>query len=221
MKKINIILFCLILNIYAHPFEHINDDLLVDKIQQFLITEYDNYKNRTFIEKLVLKLGKSAFIDNVQIWKNNYKNLNSMKIILHPKLEDIAIICDKNLDINESRKFRNLLEELTLIGYKNLQLYYIAVKDYLLVNNKKINDINKDLIDEALCQIKYYEEKIKLYDREEIVKNKIREIMNEKRVKGKLLFYIFAFDFFNKIRKGIIEKDMQKMLEKINKKTNT
>lgn len=223
MKKSILLIFFFILtsSYYIFSSEQSIDDLIVDKIHQFLIKEYDNYKDRTFTEKMVLKFGKKAFIDNVRIWKDNYKNLDSMKIVLHPILEKIAVVCDKNLEEDKSKYFRSLLEELTKLGYKNLQIYYTAVKDYLVINNKKIDDINKELIDDAVCLLRYYEEKTKLYEREEIVKNEIRAIMTEKKVKFKLAFYIFAFDFFNKIRKGIIEKDMQRMLEKINQKINS
>lgn len=40
--------------------------------------------------------------------------------------------------------------------------------------------------------------------------------MKDNKIKHKIAFYSSAFKFLNKIRVKIIEKDMERMLEKIN-----
>jgi hypothetical protein len=193
-------------------------DLIATRIHDVLVKEYDNYKDKSFIERIILKLGKSTYIDNIRIWRDNYRNIDDIKIKLHPKMEDMAAISEKYLDPATSKRFRNLLEELTRLGFKNLQLYYNSTEEYLKNNNLTYNSINIDIINEAQCNLKYFELKKKLYSREDEVKKEIRKIMDDKRIKYKLGIYIFAFDFFNKIRTEIINKDLEKMQKKIDEK---
>ena len=203
------------LGITAHS-QEINDEKIVNKIYNLLIEEYDKYKDKTWIEKAVLKLGRSAYIDSITIWKNNYNKLDTIKISLHPKLEHISEVADKNIEKDRADYFRSLLKELTLMGFKNLQIYFISTKEYLDLNNLTYNDITIDTIDNSLCNIKYYEEKKTLYEKENVVKSEIQTIMSEGKLKTKLAFYSFAFKFFNKIRVKIIERDMERMFKKIN-----
>ncbi len=214
-NKIFIIIFLLIISISIFSIQNADDDLIVNKISQMLIEEYDKYANYTFLEKLVLKIGRTTYVDNINIWQKNYTDIDNIKIKLHPKLEDMAKIVDKNLEADRAKYFRKLLEELTFLGFKNLQIYYYSVKEYL--NNNKLTylDINIKLIDDS-CNIKFYNTKKELYAREDIIKNEIREFMKDEKLKHKMAFYSFAFKFLNKIRIKIIEKDMKKMLDRIN-----
>ena len=130
----------------------------------------------------------------------------------------MANIVDKNLEKKVAEHFRNLLEELTLLGFKNLNIYYLSVKEYLDANNLIYKNIDAKLIDDSMCNLKYYNIKKELYAKEEIIKNEIQKIMKYDQVKYKLAFYSFAFNFLNKIRVKIIEKDMERMLSIINEK---
>ncbi|MCK4796134.1 MAG: hypothetical protein KAT05_02065 [Spirochaetes bacterium] len=215
-NKSYFIIILLLITIPFYATNHINDDLIVNKISLVLIKKYDNYKNKTLLEKIVLKLGKNAFVDSVKIWEINYKDLDKIIIKLHPKLEYMALKGEKYLEIERAKYFRNLLDDLTLLGYENLQIYYIVIKEYLNEHNYNFNDINIDLIDEAVCQPEYYQEKKALYEKEDLIKEEIRIILREGKLKHKLALYSFAFDFFNKIRKKVIAKDLAKMLAKIN-----
>lgn len=190
-----------------------NDDLLVSKMADILIEEYQKYEDKTFMEKFVLKLGKNAYIDSVIIWKNNYKNIDDLDIKLHKQLENSAKIADKRLSSDKAEYYRNLLKKLTYLGYKNLQMYYNAVKD----KDITADDLTIEAIDESVSNVKYYNEKVKLYNEENDIKNRIREFYELKEIKYHISFYAFAFNFFDKIRKGIIEKDMKKMNEKLRK----
>lgn len=211
-KVIFLILLTIILNnIYS------NDKDVADRIATVLIEEYDNYRDRTFTEKLVLKFGKKAFIDSVLIWKVNFRTIDSIEIKLHYQLEKMAKISDDNLSLDESEKFRELLKRLTYLGYKNLDLYYRAVKEYLDNNKNFLNqaDISIETIDDAISNNKYFTEKKKLYFDEEMIKNEIRLFFDNRKIKYKISFYSFAFEFFDKIRRQIIAKDLKKIEERI------
>ena len=104
--------------------------------------------------------------------------------------------------------------ELTLLAYKNLQIYFIALKDYLKKNN--IDEIDISVVDKSLTDMKYFDQKNELYKSEAEIKSNIRLYFNNKKIKYRVSFYSFAFDFFDKIRVKIIEKDMASMLKKIN-----
>lgn len=188
-----------------------NDDLLVAKMADVLIKEYQKYEDKTFMEKFVLKLGKNAYIDSVILWRDNYKNIDDLNIKLHRQLENSAKIADKYSSSDYAEYYRNLLKKLTLLGYKNLQMYYTAVKDKGYTDA----DITIEAIDESVSNVEYYNKKVNLYNEEDEIKNKIREFYELKEIKYHISFYAFAFNFFDKIRKGIIEKDMKKMNEKL------
>lgn len=196
------------------------DEAIANRIHDILIEEYDKYENATIEEKIILKFGRKAYFESVKLWRENYSNIENIKITLHPQVEKMAKIVDKNLPEEQSNYFRSLLTELTFLAYKNLQLYFLAVKDYLKENKLSSNDVKKETIDIAIAMPKFFNLKIEMYDREEFLKNEIREIMNKKEVKYKLAFYAFAFDYFNKIRKKIIAKDIERMKETMEKYKN-
>ncbi|HPO49526.1 MAG TPA: hypothetical protein PLO89_04295 [Spirochaetota bacterium] len=207
---LSIILFYASLFLFSRD---LTEDELVGRIAKILIEEYDNYKDKSFIEKTVLKLGKPAFIDSVKNWTKHYKNLEEMEIKLPLQIENILKISKKYLNEDENMEFRNNFEELTFLGYKNLQIYYEALKDYLSKNDNK--DISIKILDEALTDIKYFEQKKSLYEKEFEIKEKIRDFFKNKKIKYRLSFYSFAFDFLDGIRVKIIKKDMETMLKKI------
>jgi hypothetical protein len=196
-----------------------NDDVLVDGISRILIKEYDNLKDRTSMEKLVLKLGKKAYYDSIYGWRKNYKSLDMIKIKLHPLIERIIKIADGKLSKEESSTFRKLFENLTFLGYKNLQIYYLSTKDYKMKNAGL--ELSIDLINEAVTETEFYNQKLALYDEEEKTKNEIRTYFKDKRVKSKLSFYSFAFEYLDKIRVDIIKKDIEKMKKKFDEKKRT
>lgn len=218
LKKITGQFIFLLLIFSLYPEKGINDDLIVNKISLVLIEEYDKYENFTPLEKLVLKIGRNAYIDNINIWQKNYNNIDKIKIELHPKLNHMATIVDKNLEKKDADYFRSLLEELTFLGFKNLDMYYLSVKEYLENNNLTYLDINAKLIENSTNNIKYYNFKKELYAKEEDIKNEIQKIMKYDKVKYKLAFYSFAFNFLNKIRVKIIQRDMERMSKLINEK---
>ncbi len=216
-KKYLIIFFCL-LNFPAYS--QTEDDFIADKIYRILIEEYDKYENTTFEERFVLKIGRKAFMDSIEIWKANFKNIDKIVIVLHPSLEHMAKKGEENLSPERAAYFRSLLAEITFLSYKNLQIFYIAVKDYLNENKLKSNAVTKEIIDISISMPKFFYIKMDMYDREEFIKTDIRAILDEGKLKYKLSFYAFAFDFLNKIRKKIVKKDIERMksrMEQLNR----
>lgn len=214
MKRNIFILLITIFIVNILPAE--SDDILVHNIAEVLIKEYDNYQDKTFLEKMVLKYGKKTFIDSVRSWELNYKNLDEMKIKLHPTIENIVKVGDKNLSPENAIYFRSLFENLTLLGFKNIQIYYESTKKYLSKYGDQ--EVTIHVIDEASIEPEFYELKVKLYDEEKITKNEIRKMFRNEKIKYKLAFYSFAFDFLDKIRTSIEDKNIEKMKLRIQEK---
>lgn len=183
--------------------------LIVNKLAQLLIQDYDCYKNKTFLEKMILKFGRSAFVDSVNIWKDNYLYIDRLKIKLHPRLDSLVQKVNKYSNYQTSQRLKDLLEQLTHLAYKNLQFYYIAI----LESDKNISSdkLTVEIVTTAITNSKFYSLKRDLYAKEDKIKLEVKEIISSKKLKHKLSFYNFVFDFLNKIRTGIIEKDLEKM----------
>jgi hypothetical protein len=193
----------------------LNDDLIASNIADVMIKEYDNYKNKSYIEKMILKMGKKAYVESVLDWKEKYKNLGTVRIKLHPTIHYIVSVGDKHLPPEKASYFSYMFENITMLAYDNLQTMYLAVKDYLTQKKLSEDKIDLPLIVEATIQPKYYKMKIDMYNKEDYLKKQIRETMTSDELKYRLGFYVFAFDFFNKLRDGIIKKDIEMMQAKI------
>jgi hypothetical protein len=217
-KTIYTFLLLLLFSLHNLSAEDASDDILVAKIADTLIKAYDDYKDRTTMEKIVLRMGKPAYIESINDWVKNYKNLDTMELKLHPIIQKIIKTGDKHLPEDKAKRFRELFEHLSLLGYKNLQVYYITVKEYLKKYGQREIDIN--VIDDAISEPQVYEEKVLLNKEEEIITKEIKEIFKEEKIKYRLGFYSFAFNFLTDIRAKITKTDMERMLKKINSKNN-
>ncbi len=208
-------LFCLF---FAFS-QNVTDSEIVAQIAQELIAEYDNYKDKSFTERLVLKLGKRAFIDSVRAWQRDYENVRTMPIKLHYQLNKMASIVDGCADEATSKRFRELLTELTRIGYLNLDIYYRAVRKNVDNNGGNLTgNVSLAMIDYAVADATFYQEKIEMYDEEQRIKDEMRVIMKQKNIKNKIAFYSFAFEFFDKIRVKVITADLEKVRANMEKK---
>ena len=219
MKKIIFILSIMISCIFFVFSQNVTDAEIVAQISQELIAEYDNYKDKSFTERLVLKLGKRAFIDSVRAWQRDYENVRTMPIKLHYQLNKMASIVDGCADEATSKHFRELLTELTRIGYLNLDIYYRAVRKVAENNDGNLTDnVSLAMIDYAVADDTFYQEKIEMYDEEQRIKDEMRVIMKQKNIKNKIAFYCFAFEFFDKIRVKVIAADLEKVKTNMEKK---
>ncbi len=199
--------------------QNVTDSEIVAQIAQELIAEYDNYKDKSFTERLVLKLGKRAFIDSVRAWQRDYENVRTMPIKLHYQLKKMASIVDGCADEATSKRFRELLTELTRIGYLNLDIYYRAVRKNVDNNGGNLTgNVSLAMIDYAVADVTFYQEKIEMYDEEQRIKDEMRVIMKQKNIKNKIAFYSFAFEFFDKIRVKVIAADLEKVRANMDKK---
>jgi hypothetical protein len=124
----------------------LSDDELVDRIIIVLLKEYSNYKNRTAMEKIVLMLSKKPYIESLDEWEKNYRNLPVTRIKLNRMIEKAVVSAEKYLPVEKGGRFRSLFENL------------IMIKD---------------------------------------------------RIKNRLSFYSFAFNFLDGIWAGIVKKDLE------------
>ena len=219
MKKFIFLLTIMLSCIFFAFSQNVTDSEIVAQIAQELIAEYDNYKDKSFTERLVLKLGKRAFIDSVRAWQRDYENVRTMPIKLHYQLNKMASIVDGCADEATSKRFRELLTELTRIGYLNLDIYYRAVRKNVDNNGGNLTgNVTLAMIDYAVADTTFYQEKIEMYDEEQRIKDEMRVIMKQKNIKNKIAFYSFAFEFFDKIRVKVIAADLEKVRSNMEKK---
>ncbi len=192
------------------------DTILADRLQYLLKKEYTNYKNKSLIERIIMELGKKAFFESVDDWRKNYQAVEKVNVKIHPQLEDLASSVRKHEEESVSREFSTLLTDLTRMGYRNIDMYYVAIRSSDVKYNAA--EITLADVDEAMINPVFFLKKKGLYEEEREIKKRMREIMTGKRVKGKLGIYPIAFDFLNKIREDVIEKDLagayKKLLEK-------
>jgi len=202
---------------YKKP-EKTLEDKIVYRLYFVLLREYDNLKDKTFTERLAIALGRKAYVEDLSRWRDNYKNLDEIKIELNNIFEYMAKRCDKTLSKEESEYFRYLLEMLTILGYKNLQLYYLGILKYLDENNKDYYDFDLNLLGETIARYEFYYIKKEIYKIEEHTRTELGRMLNEPKLKAKLPLYAFAFNFFNKMRQNIADNDLKDILSKLNKK---
>lgn len=196
------------------------NDAVAARIKDVLIESYDNYDGFNFQERLVLKFGKRTFIDSVTLWYQNYTDIEDIEIKLHYQLKKLSDKVFQYESQEKAEQFKKALEELTFLGYCNVDLYYRAL---LKVENLPKMFTTYD-IDDALANPEFFLQKKQLYEKEETLKQEIRSHLTSKECKNKLGIYLFFFDFVNKIRVGIIRKDIEKsykaILEKQKKPMN-
>jgi hypothetical protein len=191
------------------------DDQIVNKICMIFLREYNNFKDKSAIEKIILRMGRKAYVENLDLWKKNYNDIDNIQFSLHPIMEQMAKIMDRSVEPEKAKHFRNLLEDLTKIAFKNMQIYYLSIKEYLADNNLSCDSIELNIFADALAKKKFYDQKMKLYDEEYKVENEIGTMMKEKDVKFKMFFYSYAFDYFINIRKKIIDQEITDMQYKL------
>jgi len=192
------------------------DAEVVERVHFIFLREYDNVKDKGAIEKIVLRMGRKAYIDNLNLWKENYSDLSKINFVLHPIMQQMVKIVDRNLEPEKAMIFRKDLEGLTKIGFMHFQIYYLSLKEYVIENKMDPALIELNIFADALAKEKFVNEKLKLFDEELKVEEEIALMMKEKKVKYKIAFYSFAFKFFTDMRKNIInneKKDMQAKLE--------
>jgi hypothetical protein len=186
---------------------------IVNQVAQALIIEYENYSEYNPLERMILKMGKTAFIESVETWRNNWEIIETMPIELHPRLQHMSDTGVEAMDKERSDEFTRLLVKLTRLAYRNLDLYRIAVTDYFKVTLPV--PVTTDVIDSAVNNPVFYEKKVAMYNEEDIIKEQISIYLKSDELRYKLGTYRLAFNFFDRIRKQIIEKDMERMKNQI------
>ncbi len=210
VKKKSLILLFIIISALNYLFsEDINYDPVVDAIINAIKTDYNNLENRSFNERLVMEAGRRSFMLALDVWRAHYAHIYSINIEPSGHVKymcDTAIIF---LPADESGRFVSNLKELTFLAYRNLDLYYRAIRS--LNPPVASSGISVRTIDLALLNERFYNEKIALYDRERVIKREIEDTLLMDQLKFRLAFYLIAFRFFNNIREDIINRDIENM----------
>lgn len=207
--------FLLMLLLFPRPLEaeSRNDDKLIKEIVRLLIIAYDKYEDMGFTEKMVLKYGRPAYLENLAIWQEHYHNIDGITIKLHPRIRLLVEKIEDAGEYKKARRMETLLKRLTYLGYSNLSLYYTSVKEY--GSSIKPEELDLELLDDAFCTPGNYTIKKEFFAEEKAIKDEIKSILSSKELRFKLAFYLFAFNFLNGIREKIISKDMEKMARKL------
>ncbi|MCH5150147.1 MAG: hypothetical protein J1G30_05710 [Spirochaetales bacterium] len=208
--KISTVFFILCIS-FIHAENLPQNDAIAQRIKDVLLESYDNYEGFTFQERLVLKFGKRTFIDCVTLWCQNYTDIENIDIKLHYQLKKLSDKVFQYESREKAEQFKKALEELTFLGFCNIDLYYRA----LLKTENLPEMFTTDDIDDALANPEFFLLKKQLYKKEETLKQEIRSHLTSKECKNKLGIYLFFFDFVNKIRVGIIKKDIEKSYKAI------
>lgn len=185
------------------------DDLIADRIFFLFLREYDNVTNKSFLEKVAVKIGRSTYLDALTNFKNNYKNLDTMTVKLHPRLEYMAKTAQRHLNYDEALYFRKLLERLSLLSYKSFYVYYLCIHEYFIENKKEYFDFEICLITEAIAKIKFYKLKKEIYIEEKEVRKEICRMLNQTKLKNALPIYRLIFNYFDPVRNNILEQELK------------
>lgn len=187
----------------------VTEEEAIERLVVLLVEVYDRQEEYSLLERMVLKFGRSTFIDNVKLWRIHYREIEKMEIVLHPRLVKLTAKVYEFAGEEEALRLYTLLEELTALGFRNLNLYYLALAE--LDWNFSLDELDWEFVDEAMSSEYFCLLKLELYRREEEVKREIKEIIGAPGVKRRLTFYNFAFDFLNRIRSSIIKRDLERI----------
>lgn len=213
MEKSFLLVIIFLLTFSVFSASNVYDNKAINLVADYLIWSYDQYEDTTLTERFVLKLGRNAFIDSVNFWRNNYARLGIVEMPLHPKMVDISYKIGEVGGDQLRIEFVSLMKELTILGFENCFLYYNVV-----ISEDDFDDIDRltpVYMEKVMSKVEFYDEKIDLYSREAAIVSKVSNIFNMDIFKYKLIFYRFAFNFLNDIRTSIIEKDISVMKEKL------
>jgi hypothetical protein len=205
MKKILLLLaFISLTKIY--PDTIYNDNELVKRIAIILVENYDKKPAHSLLEKIIMIAAKKTYIKMLNIWKEKHDDVYSVKFDIDPKIQKIINVVKKNVSCDESDAFNKYVHDLMMLTLLNFNLYLDALKDNM--TNQSLNEITCGYIDECLSIKKHYDIQENLYQKEIFLKNEIRRIMTEPKLKIKLEFEIYFFDLVNKIREQSIKDQL-------------
>lgn len=204
LKRVIVFITTILVTITLHG--TVSEKEAIERLTELLIEVYDRQEEFTVLERMVLKFGRAAYIDNVMLWKEQYKNIDELEIELHPRLVKLTERVNECAGTERAARLYLLLEELTMLAFKNLDLYYLALLEQEF--NFTLGELNWEFMDGIMSSRRFCRLKLELYSREREVKREIKAIIGAPDLKRALSFYNFVFDFLNKIRDSIVEKDL-------------
>lgn len=204
LKRVITVVTAILVTVTLHG--TVSEEEAIEHLTRLLIEVYDRQEEYTVLERMVLKFGRAAYIDNVMLWKEHYKNMDELEIELHPRLVKLTERVKECAGSERAGRLYLLLEELTMLAFKNLDLYYLAILEEEF--NFTLEELDWEFMDGIMTSRRFCRLKLELYSREKEVKREIKAIIGAPDLKRNLAFYNFVFDFLNKIRESIVEKDL-------------
>jgi hypothetical protein len=186
---------------------------LASRIRGLLIANYDKKKYDSVVEKIILDLGKKTYIKMLDLWIRNFDDIDDVKFEVDPVLNHTISVIRNSEGEYCSEYFISLIKEMMSLSLKNFKMYFDAVKE----NGKSIgiNDLNCDLIDNCMYNMKYFNIQKSLYGRETEIRSELKSIMSDKKVKDRIVFEYYCFELLSKIRQKTIDRHLKHFLEKI------
>ncbi|MCG8569892.1 MAG: hypothetical protein MJB14_07105 [Spirochaetes bacterium] len=202
--------FALTLSIYSIDY----DQQVAARIVELFKKDYDQYEDKSFAEKLVLKLGKESYFETLDIWLNYVHQIEEIEIKTDPRINKLISKVKKHASEGKAERLSQLFCQLTFLSYCNYESYLQAC----LEHETDINPcfIDEQYIEKAFTKSKYYQFTRELYETEAEIKKEIKEIISKDGLKSKLPFYNLVFDFLNKIRQKVIDRHLEKMEKAMN-----
>ncbi|MBN2547312.1 MAG: hypothetical protein JXB50_16030 [Spirochaetes bacterium] len=214
MKKISILILLTFINNFL-PGASFTDKEIADQIVKSLEENYDKKECDSAFEKLLMDINKKSYLKLLNGWKKFYYDITLVQFDNEPVLNEITNILEKNTDNRKVEEFKKLIYELKFICLENIKLYFNAVQENALPEN--IEEIDCNFIDHCMLNFKYYNLQKNLYNREFYIKDNIKRILSDKRVKIRLGFYIFIFELAAKQREKTVKRLLDNYLVQLNK----
>lgn len=143
----------------------VSEQEAIEQLTRLLIEVYDKQEEYTVLERMVLKFGRSAYIDNIMLWKEQYKNIDELEIELHPRLVKLTEKVRNCAGAERAERLYLLLEELSMLGFKNLNLYYLALLE--LEFGFSLEELDWEFMDRVMSSRRFCLLKLEIYSREE------------------------------------------------------
>ena len=206
--KFKIIVFILFYVSIIHEKE---DRRILDTIPVILLENYDRNKPQSFMELIVISIGRRSYAKSLYLWRDHYPNIDSIQIQFDYAVEDLIKRIEKSTDNETASEFRSLWTELQRLSMSNFTIFYNAV----MASEYTTAEFSCSYIDVCLANQQYYPVLLASYQKENEIKEKIRNILVDKRLVSSLRFELYIFDVISVVRKRSADRlftDLQKLM---------
>ncbi len=206
--KFKIILYILF---YVSIIHAKDDRQILDTLPVILLENYDKNKPQSFMELIVISIGRRSYAKSLYLWRDHYPNIDSIQIEFDYAVEDLIKRIEKSTDSETASEFRALWVDLQRLSMKNFSVFYNAV----MTSDYTNAEFSCRYIDICLANHQYYPVLLASYQNENEIKEKIRNILLDKRLVSTVRFELYIFDVISVVRKRSADRlftDLQKLM---------